>query len=650
MAAVSLKKLVDAAAQPRGTMQFIVRFCGLAFVVLSILAAVAFVAPAAGSATEKEQAEGASRIAKLIEQLGSDDFGARERAQSELAQAGLEAYDALHAAQSHHDPEIALRARYLVRSMSVRWFADSDSPKVIAILKEYGDLQEAERRNRIDKLAALEDRLGVIPLIRLSRFETSDPLSKYAALQILEVSPPEDPAAKTKLAKDINAIVGDSKRTAAVWLRLYARAIADPAPTLAEWEQAAQAEHAALAKTPERTSREIVRDLYRYQADLLTRLRRSDEAFAVMRRTFSLIEGAADQVQETVDWLTYRQAWPVAREVLEKFDAVVQDNPDLLYRLASIYDKLGQPDKANDTAAKALSIHPEALTDHLLTGKKLEETPGLVKWAEAEYRHVMQSTTLGSKEDFRARYSLAELLHDRLQELPAAETLKEPCDLLAKDENIKANCENAFPTLGADHVVARMHYFFACHSHEQGNTAKEREHLQAAIDSAGDDADVLIAMYRLPQADEEWKAMTKEKIETTTAEYLREVEERRAGVEGADNEHSRNEAQRMYAIACNQYAWLVGNTFGDHPEAVKLSQESVKIAQQLIVLKPSVAGFLDTLGRAFYGAGDVANAVKHQAMAVSLSPHSGQIRRQLEFFKSEAKKRGIELTPERSAP
>ena len=62
------------------------------------------------AAAEKDEAT-SDRIAKLIEQLGSEDFGAREKAQSELARAGLEAYDALHAAQGHHDPEIALRAR-----------------------------------------------------------------------------------------------------------------------------------------------------------------------------------------------------------------------------------------------------------------------------------------------------------------------------------------------------------------------------------------------------------------------------------------------------------------------------------------------------------------------------------------------------------
>src|SRR6478736_5712865 len=130
------------------------------------------------------------RIAKLINQLGADDFGAREKAQSELAQAGLEAYDALHAAQSHADPEIALRARYLVRSMSVRWFADNDSPRVVAILKDYVDLQESERRSRIDRLKALDDRAGLRPLVRLARFESLDALAKYAALQVIDLGPP----------------------------------------------------------------------------------------------------------------------------------------------------------------------------------------------------------------------------------------------------------------------------------------------------------------------------------------------------------------------------------------------------------------------------------------------------------------------------
>src|SRR5206468_84601 len=97
------------------------------------------------------------------------------------------------------------------------------------------------------------------------------------------------------------------------------------------------------------------------------------------------------------------------------------------------------------------------------------------------------------------------------------------------------------------------------------------------------------------------------------------------------------------AIECNQYAWLVGNTYGDYQQAVKLSHESVKICQQLPEMKPHLAGFLDTLGRAYYGAGDFANSVKYQGMAVGLNPVSGQIRRQYDFFVKEANDRGIEI-------
>src|SRR6185295_913213 len=136
-------------------------------------------------------AEAAERVGKLIELLGSEDFAARERSQAELAQLGLEAYDALHAAQSHNDPEVALRARYLVRSMNVRWFSDSDSPKVVQLLRDYGDLPEDQKRNRIEKLAELEGDVGIKPLIRLARFETSDPLAKYAALTVLDAQQPE---------------------------------------------------------------------------------------------------------------------------------------------------------------------------------------------------------------------------------------------------------------------------------------------------------------------------------------------------------------------------------------------------------------------------------------------------------------------------
>src|SRR5581483_10733214 len=80
-----------------------------------------------------------------------------------------------------------------------------------------------------------------------------------------------------------------------------------------------------------------------------------------------------------------------------------------------------------------------------------------------------------------------------------------------------------------------------------------------------------------------------------------------------------------------------------HQRAAKLAQDAVRICQQLPEIKSNLSGYLDTLGRAYFGAGDIANAVKHQGMAVALNPVSGQIRRQYDFFVKEARERGIPI-------
>lgn len=598
---------------------------------------VALVAPLWADDPPAEVSAKEARLKTLVEQLGDGDFGTRERAQAELAQLGLEAFDALHAAQSHHVPEIALRARYLVRSMNVRWFSETDGPEVVRILKEYGDLSEGERRNRMERLAALENRQGFAALVRLSRFETNDPLAKYAALKILEAVPPAGDAEKAQLAKTIRGIVGTSKRAAAVWLELYARSLADPAATLAEWDQATQVEHAALAKNPEKTSREIVRDLYRYQVETLKRLSRNDDAIAVIRRTFTLVEGAPDHVLEIVDWLMQMNAWAVVLEVTQKFDKTVEDNSELLYRQAETYIKLGQKEQAEEIAKKALALRPENLDEHVLIGFALEEKRGLHAWAEREYREVMKAAAAGGVADFKARFRLSELLHDQAKELAAAETLKPVCDLMEKNEAAKEACLRAYRS--PEGVVSRMNFFFACHFHEQKDTPQERKHLDLAIDSDPTDADALIAMYRVPGADDAWKKKTQKLIEETTDLYSKEIDEWQQRYDAADNEQIQSGAGAELSQACNQYAWLVGNTLGDYEKAVRMSHKSLE-------LRPLTYSYLDTLGRAYYGKGDVANAVKYQKQAVKLSPYSGLIRRQLEFFVAEAKAKGIELPPE----
>ncbi|MDX1948322.1 MAG: tetratricopeptide repeat protein [Pirellulaceae bacterium] len=584
----------------------------------------------AADVPQAEEAAVDAKIAALIGQLGAEDFAAREAAQAELAQLGLEAFDALHAAQNHSDPEIALRARYLVRSMGVRWFQESDSPDVVRILKGYGDLSDSERRNRMDRLASLEGAQGVAPLCRLSRFETIDPLSKYAALKVMDQPAIADAAERASLVKTITSIVGNSKRPAAAWLRLYARTVAEPAAALPDWDEATKLEHETLDKHPDRTNREIVRDLYRWQVELLKRLGRDDDAVGVIRRTFSLLDGTPEQLTEIVDWLFQRGAWDVVLEVAarEQFVAVFNDNPLLLYRLAETQLALKRDAEAKATAERALALRADNLDEHFRIGFVLQER-GLMDWAEREYRAVMAASAPASVLDFRSRFYLSELLHDQVKELAAGETLKPVCDLMVKDEAHKDTCVRASREPAG--VISRMHFFFACHLVEQRDFAAAEKRLDQAIESDPTDADVLIALYRLPNPSAERREKTKELIDEAAKDFRDQIEEARQAADQAPTEAFQAQANLGVAQGCNQLAWLVGNTEGDYDEALKCSLRSLEI-------RPDYPGYLDTLGRCYYAKGDLANAIKYQSQAVKLDPHTGAIRRQLEFFQKELAK------------
>lgn len=586
----------------------------------------------------------AERIAQLIQRLGADDFAAREKAQSELAQLGLEAYDALFQAQSHHDPEIALRARYLVRSMNVRWFSQGDPPKVVALLKDYsGDLPEAERRSRIDRLAGLEQGMGLLALVRLARFETSEVLAKYAALRLMEQPPPDEPL-RQALVEAIGRLMTHSQRPTAVWLRLMARALAEPEATLEEWKQAVQREQALLSSQPERSSPECVRDLFRYYLDLLARCGREAESLDVARQTFALVDGTPEQIQEAADWLLHRRAYALALELLEHFDTVVREHPRLLYRRAAAQQHSQSAELAAQTAALALALNPENLDDHLLVGRWIEEQlPGFGSWAEAEYRLVVAKAPPGSRIEFMGRFRLSELLHDRLQELPAAQMLQTVVDRMEQDATAKDTCRSAGRM--PEGVVARMHYFYSAHYHAQGDFIREREHLEKAIEADDTDADVLIAMFRLPGADAAWKTTTRERIDAAAQGFRAIVTDRKTSLDQAESETGREDGLIDYAIACNQYAWLVSNTVGDYEDALRLAQDAVRLSGQLMELKSFHAGFLDTLGRCYYACDDLPHAILYQSQAVALAPDSGQIRRQLAFFQEEARQRGIAVPP-----
>jgi tetratricopeptide (TPR) repeat protein len=582
---------------------------GLALVVAAwsavpVAAGVEEPKPAAQASNEPASPE---RINKLIRQLGDKDYYARQRAQDELARSGLEAVEALEAATTDDDPEIAARAKYLLRLIRVEWTAEDDPPEVKKCLRDYENMNAPSRGARMRMLAGLPDAKGVAALCRLVRFERSSQLSKAAAAALLlhgKAADPPGPAAIEIIHKSLQGC----KRPGAVWLLAWTRLAADPQAAMAQWQKLIDAELALLRQTPEESSPELAGRLVRFQVAWLKKLGKKDEAIAAIRQLVDLEPGDSESVAELLEWLIDQKAWKVVDALTERFAARFAAEPVLLYSLAQACAERGEKKRSEETALRAFRLHPgkqdDQLVHHYAVAQQLRQR-GQFAWARREYEHVIAQ---GAEEDeltVMSRIYLSEMLHEQGQDLDAAGAL----DKLVRAIDAGKVTEAMLYGREIRDVRSRRHYFSACGWAAKNNAAKRREYLQKALDANPEDIDVLIACYHLPGQPADYHAKIVGLVQKTAAKLHGEI--------AADPDNP-----LMY----NQYAWLVGNTEGDFDEALRCSRKSLE-------LQPEEGGFYDTLAHVYFGKGDLENAVKCQTKAAQLDPHSGLIQTKLELFR-----------------
>ncbi len=588
---------------------------------------------------EPFEADLETRIGELIQQLGSAQYATRQKAKAELERLRLDAFDALNEAQLNDDIEIALSARYLVRSMQVNWWTDEDSSEVKQLLRDYGSRQESERRNLMEQLAGLQPDKCLRPLCRLVRYEASEHLSKKAALLILTLDPPATEAERAELGKVLVTRVGKSKREAADWLRGYADLLADTPSALERWNELVAAEEEQLALAPNQTSKELTRDLLKWYADQLSKRERHDEAMVVMRKTIDLLNTTREEVLDAVDWFRERENWTIIIEIADRFPDTFKRNPMLQYRLAETYLKLEQPENAEKTARLALASVPGELDKHREIASNLQ-TDGLFAWAELEYRHVAERVDEEPTEAVRAQVSLSELLHEIGRDREAGEVLRKLAELLDSQEETRKLLET---DLGLDigGIKSRMHFFLAQDHARNNDFERQRAELLEGLKNDPYDADVLIAMYRAPATDDAWKQDTRRRIKEAAESFREEIHALTEQASSARPAEDRAIASYQLAFSNNQLAWLIANTEGDFDESLRCSIRSLE-------LQPNRSGFLDTLGRCYYAKGDYENAVKFQQLAVAKDPHSPPMTAQLKLFQ-EALKQQLNTAQEKAA-
>ncbi|HEX6962696.1 MAG TPA: tetratricopeptide repeat protein, partial [Lacipirellula sp.] len=242
---------------------------------------------------------------------------------------------------------------------------------------------------------------------------------------------------------------------------------------------------------------------------------------------------------------------------------------------------------------------------------------GQIPWAEREYRRALDDLPVVSGESLFARRDWATWLHDREQYEKAAEVIGEFFDALEEDGPAQRTLMRQLE--GRQYLNAlnaRRQFYLACHYESEKEYDRQREALKKAAALYDDDPDILIAMYRSPGADEEFRKETVARVQAMSQRLLQLIEQ-------YPDEPSFH----------NQWAWLISNTEGDYQAAVEHSKRSLE-------LSPEEPSYLDTLARCYFAAGEVEKAVETQRRAVELAPHYQVMRRQLaEFERTLAAKR-----------
>jgi len=230
------------------------------------LVAWAMLLTASGALLAQEGSEPLDKkIDRLIHELGDEKYSVRQRAQEELAELGFEAYEALSAAKTDDDLEIAARAKYLLLLIEAQWSAEYEPEEVRRWLGYYQSHSREVRLEVLNVLPRLPGGIGIPTLCRLVRFEKSTYWSKQAAVAILDWEP-IDQEARDGWAKTLRAHLGGSSRPAAHWLHTYLRFRDDPKTALSQWAKLVREEQAVLQSSPDQSSPRIVAALLYYLA------------------------------------------------------------------------------------------------------------------------------------------------------------------------------------------------------------------------------------------------------------------------------------------------------------------------------------------------------------------------------------------------
>ena len=607
---------------------------------ISVAGLLAVVVSAAGAAGPTDD-----RIAELIRQLGDPQYGRRERAAAELDSLGAAAIDQLlTAAEMSDDLEVALRASWLVESIPVDDPGDPLAAR--SLLQGYKTKPLAERVVTMHWLLRLDDDAGITPLARIARLDRDATASRVAAALLAREWTPGD-AFWPGIAERIAMALGNSQRPTARLLDSLVdfsqadsaaerRAARDTARDLvALLDRSRPADVATASESlgdDSDSSAAITRDLGRttqrlFERSLVLMLIETgevEEARDIIRSVFAefLAHGGDDTLQ-TASNIADTLIWAAAHGLPDVVDDIPIAGHDEVrtHFILKFAQALCERTRGNDTVAEQLARttfeqHGLSFVDRLRAGILLQKW-GAGDWASREYTAVVDDNEAPAQQQVLASVMYAEFLHDRGRDGEAAGVL---------DRLVGADAGERVPALrqldrDPAQTRARADYFRACAAAAAGDTAAQRQDLEAAASGEAPDVDALIALYHLPDNTPEQRQATLDRIQAALARMEEEIQQ----VPDDPNTY-------------NEYAWLVSNTEGDFAKALRYSERSLRDSFDN-------ASYLDTLAHCHAAAGNLTAAIRTQRLAMRHEPHNRIIRLNLAAFEVQATGRQLDPAP-----
>ncbi len=625
----------------------------------------------------KEQLQ--QKIAGLIEQLGDENFQTRRAAEIALVRIGLPAFEQLRQAMNHPNVQIEVAARYLVRSQSVTWWLDTDPLSVRQVLQDYNELKNEDRETTMHQLANEKTDNALLALCRITRYESSEKLSKAAALFLMETIVDRiDLAESSKLTPHIREAMGDSQRPAAQWVEALVDTIDDGAPNAEQWRNLAKLEYILLEKTPRDTSKALVMRLHRVIAAQFIKHSQRELALDIVRPCLDLVENKTMQVRGAAIWAIDAGLPELVSDLAERHNELFAAEPLLGFLKAESFLAAGDTERAEATAEMASDSIVRTGIEHNLVAKEdiaaiqrfeIAESlrlRGMYKWAQTEYEKSLAAgqpkenssnnpvqpnpepalgkqdsnnpgeqavpsarPSLSIRMEFRVRVSLAELFAEGEDYASAAKTLGEYLEKLEanpveKDRLEKNNTGNDAQTDYA-FLIGNFNFYSGKAAYRDRAISAANAFFMEAFKHYPENPDILIAMQHTCE-----RGVNDEFYKKTLAENIANFHEEIASLERAVINSDRIMRQsREYELAglCNQLAWLLSNTNERPKEAIKLSLRSLE-------LRPNYGIYQDTLARCYFAAGNIDDAIAMQELAIKNEPFQRSMVRQLEEFKA----------------